>query len=186
MSALNSFDALLESHPLLRSALALATEAHEGQTRHHGPPYILHPISVARRLFDAAPQGAQPDLELCAAGLLHDALEDSKSVTPARVEAVAGPRVLSLVSAVTRPHGVAKAEYLAGLARHPDRDVRRLKIADRTDNLRDLVLQSDRRFTERYVKETETFLVPLAQEVGGALERELVAALEAAHGHLGR
>lgn len=181
-SRLGDFDSQLDASPLLRAALDLATEAHRGQTRHHGPPYILHPISVARRLFAATPEGTEPDLELCAAGLLHDALEDSEAVTAERIEAVAGPRVRALVEAVSKPAGMAKKDYLAALATAPI-DARRLKVADRTDNLRDLLLQSDRSFTERYVAETETYLVPLAREVGGTLERHLLDALDAARAH---
>src|SRR4030065_487955 len=56
---------------LIRRAYAAARQAHEGQVRRTGDPYITHPLAVAHILA-----GYGLDAETIAAALLHDALED--------------------------------------------------------------------------------------------------------------
>lgn len=58
---------------LIEKAYHVARDAHEGQTRKSGEPYIVHPLCVAI-IFSGA--GAF-DKETIAAGLLHDVLEDT-------------------------------------------------------------------------------------------------------------
>ena len=80
----------------LSLAFSVARRAHEGHTRGgHGRPYFEHPIQVAEILRD---QGY--DEAVCAAGLLHDVVEDS-GLTVSDVGHRFGPRVAGLVAALT-------------------------------------------------------------------------------------
>ena len=55
---------------MLERAIAIACEAHEGQTDKGGRPYILHPLHIMNRCL--------PNLELATIGVLHDVVEDSE------------------------------------------------------------------------------------------------------------
>ena len=90
-------DAAAERSALVRLALETATEAHAGQVRNGsgGLPYIEHPKAVAERLA-AAGYGD----EVLAAGLLHDAVEDSELTVEELRERVGEP-VASLVAALS-------------------------------------------------------------------------------------
>jgi len=87
----------LPPSPLIRAALATATEAHAGQIRNGagGIPYIDHPVAVAELL---AAHG-WPD-EVLAAALLHDVVEDSEA-TLEDLRAEFGDRVAELVAALS-------------------------------------------------------------------------------------
>ncbi|MBK5219661.1 MAG: HD domain-containing protein [Thermoleophilia bacterium] len=87
----------LPPSPLVRTALAAATEAHAGQIRNgaSGIPYIEHPVAVAELLAEHG----WPD-EVLAAALLHDVVEDSdKGVADLRKQF--GERVAGLVEALS-------------------------------------------------------------------------------------
>ena len=81
---------------VLRRAYALADQAHQGQTRDDGAPYIEHPLRVAEILADL-----QMDLPTIVAGLLHDVVEDT-SVDLATIEQQFGAEVARLVDGVTK------------------------------------------------------------------------------------
>ena len=57
---------------LLQTAYNVAFEAHKGQLRKEGSPYISHPVAVATILIEL-----HLDIETVCAGLMHDVLEDS-------------------------------------------------------------------------------------------------------------
>jgi (p)ppGpp synthase/HD superfamily hydrolase len=80
---------------LLGEALAVAAEAHRGQTRHDGSPYLAHPLRVCELLAEA---GA--DETTLAAALLHDGVEDSELTVGAVVERF-GIEIGELVGALT-------------------------------------------------------------------------------------
>jgi len=168
-----NFDDARRNSPLLQAAFELARRGHDGQFRKHGPPYIEHPVAVAKRLWELS--GAM-DEELVAAAFLHDTLEDTE-VTRGEIATACGARVLRLVEAVTRSKTMPKPEYLAHLKDAPA-DVKALKVADRTENLRDVVGLGDVAFAKRYAEETEQFLLRLADEVPAGLGRGLREALE--------
>lgn len=81
---------------VVRNAYAIAREAHEGQRRASGEPYIDHPVAVADILLDL-----RLDVASIAAALLHDVVEDT-SVIKEQVEQFFGTEVAHLVDGVTK------------------------------------------------------------------------------------
>ena len=157
----------------LAAALARAEEAHAGQWRASGEPYIHHVVAVARILAEL-----QMDTETLMAALLHDVLEDS-GIQRADLEAEFGEGVARLVDGVTKmrlietlPGGIsereaAQAESLRKLLLAMAEDVRvvLIKLADRLHNIRTLEhLSADKQ--RRIARETLEVFAPLANRLG--------------------
>lgn len=157
----------------IRRAYFFAEQAHQGQIRRSGEPYITHPLAVAHVLAMM-----HMDNETIMAGLLHDVIED----TPVSREALAaefGEEVALLVDGVsklaqaafeTRRH--AQAENLRKMLLAMSRDIRVIivKLADRLHNMRTLGhLQADKR--RRIAHETLDIYAPIAQRLGMNLMR---------------
>ena len=87
-------------------AAAFAADKHRNQRRkdHARTPYINHPLAVARVL---AEEGAVKDLEILAAAILHDTLEDT-ATTRRELERKFGARIAALVSEVTDDKSLPK------------------------------------------------------------------------------
>src|SRR5262245_54479172 len=122
---------------LIRSAYAVAREAHEGQKRASGEPFIDHPVAVAGILLDL-----RLDVASIAAALLHDVVEDT-SVTKEQVEQAFGHEVAHLVDGVTKLTALeaqTKEEAQVGtyrkmfIAMADDPRVVLVKLADRLHN----------------------------------------------------
>ncbi|TXG63376.1 hypothetical protein EZV62_010370 [Acer yangbiense] len=88
---------------LVHNALKLAFEAHDGQKRRSGEPFIIHPVEVARILGEL-----ELDWESIAAGLLHDTVEDTNVVTFERIEEEFGPIVRHIVEGETKVSKLGK------------------------------------------------------------------------------
>lgn len=122
---------------LLKQAFALASEAHEGQSRKDGrSPYIGHPTAVAQRLARA---GAGETV--IAAALLHDVVEDSDMTVGEVVERF-GIEVGELVSALTddrniEDYGDRKREHRARVE-EAGPQAAAIYAADKLVNVRDL------------------------------------------------
>ncbi|MCO5563413.1 hypothetical protein L7F22_017055 [Adiantum nelumboides] len=134
----------------VRSALKLAFEAHDGQKRKSGEPFIIHPVEVARILGEL-----ELDWETLAAGLLHDTVEDTNLVTFARIEEEFGPVVRRIVEGETKVSKLGKLQ--CGGSTSVSRDVKAddlrqmflamteevrviiVKLADRLHNMRTLM-----------------------------------------------
>ncbi len=179
-----SFDALLEKdipalrsnagHDLVVHAYHVADQAHEGQKRTSGEPYVQHCLAVANILADLG-----LDAPTIAAGLLHDTLEDTL-YTREQMEKDFGKEVLSLVEGVTklgqfdhldsqaaRSYDERELESLRKmfLAMVDDPRVILIKLADRLHNMRTLgVLPEERR--QRIARETLELFAPLANRLG--------------------
>lgn len=80
----------------LRQSYVVARNAHEGQTRSTGEPYIIHPVAVSRILAEM-----RLDIETLQAALLHDVIEDTE-VTKEELEAQFGNTVAELVDGVSK------------------------------------------------------------------------------------
>ena len=153
---------------LLEAAYEVASEAHEGQVRATGDPYIVHPLAVAEILA-----GYGLDAETLAAALLHDVVEDT-AVDLREVERRFGAEVALLVDGVTKLDRVKfssreeqQAATIRKMAIAMAKDIRVLiiKLADRIHNLRtiDPLPQEKQR---RVAAETLDVYAPLAHRLG--------------------
>ena len=157
-------------------AYLFGAEAHEGQHRLSGEPYIYHPIAAARILAEL-----RLDHKTIIAAILHDVIED----TPTAKEQIAtefGADVAELVDGVSKltqikfeSHAEAQAENFRKMILAMVRDIRVIlvKLADRLHNMRTLgVMRPDKR--RRIARETLDIYAPIANRLGiNALRVEL-------------
>jgi (p)ppGpp synthase/HD superfamily hydrolase len=123
---------------LLQSAAIFARDAHKGQVRDDGTPFISHPIIVARIITLLAPD----DENLIAAALMHDVIEDT-DFTYADLLGQFGPDIANLVHEVTHEgQQDSKGFYFPRL--HTQRGIM-LKFADRLSNLSDMDTWDEKR-----------------------------------------
>lgn len=161
---------------ILVRALTIAKQAHAGQVRDDGTPYIAHPLRVALSL---AQEFDVDDPELLCAALLHDAVEDAAHLTAAQIEQDFGPRVGHIVQLLTKPSDptLGRAEvnriYFGRLAQ-ADEDCKLVKLADKLDNLRDAVNAPDPAKRRRTAEEAQKFYLVLAQGLEDSLQRQRV------------
>ena len=152
----------------LRQSYVVARDAHEGQTRSSGEPYIIHPVAVSRILAEM-----RLDIETLQAALLHDVIEDTE-VTKEELEAQFGNTVAELVDGVSkldklkfRDRKEAQAENFRKMVLAMVQDIRviLIKLADRTHNMRTLgALRPDKK--RRIARETLEIYSPLAHRLG--------------------
>jgi len=139
-----------------------------GQSRDDGTPYVLHPLRVASMLVEE--MDVRDFKTLCVA-LLHDAVEDSAMVTLDEIAAECSPAIAELVRVLTKPpkqgrtHAEINSVYFPRIAQFPDETVRYVKLADRLDNVRDLVNCPDVPKRVRMLMETQTFYRDLVEAV---------------------
>jgi GTP pyrophosphokinase/guanosine-3',5'-bis(diphosphate) 3'-pyrophosphohydrolase len=153
---------------LLKEAYIVAREAHEGQMRSSGEPYITHPVAVAINLAKM-----NLDYETLMAALLHDVIEDT-STTKEDLANLFGNTVAELVEGVSKLDKLKfdnKEEMQAEnfrkmiLAMVQDIRVILIKLADRTHNMRTLEsLRPDKR--RRIARETLEIYAPIANRLG--------------------
>ena len=151
---------------VIERAFLRAEEAHEGQLRKSGAPYITHPVAVAEILADL---GLDPNT--IAAALLHDTVED----TPYSVELLRkefGEEIANLVDGVTKldrlTYGpTAEAETVRKMVVAMAKDIRVLviKLADRLHNARTWQYVSPES-SARKARETLDIYAPLAHRLG--------------------
>ncbi len=145
-----------------------AEQAHEGQRRRSGEPYIIHPLAVANNLADM-----HLDHQSLMAAMLHDVIEDT-GVPKDALAVQFGDIVTELVDGVsklTHIHFESKeeqqAENFQKMAMAMARDIRVIlvKLADRLHNLRTLgVMRPDKR--RRIARETLDIYAPIANRLG--------------------
>ncbi len=149
-------------------AYLFGAEAHEGQKRLTGEPYIYHPLAVARILADM-----QMDYKCLVAAILHDVIEDThtgkEQLTQAFDEEVA--ELVDGVSKLTQINFRSRAEAQAASFRKMllamTRDIRviMIKLADRLHNMRTLgVMRPDK--ARRIAVETLDIYAPIANRLG--------------------
>jgi len=136
---------------MLADAYAVAAQAHAGQVRRQGTPYLDHPLEVALILRE---QLGVSDPAMLAAALLHDAVEDSE-LTLADLRRF--PDLTQrLVALLTDPEpamtSTARRAHHAAIWKDPDATL--LKAADRLSNISDVIAQGDPAFGRRYIRKT--------------------------------
>ncbi len=149
-------------------AYLFSAEAHEGQHRKTGEPYIYHPVAVARILA-----GMHMDYQSIAAAILHDVIEDT-GIPKEQVEVEFGEEITALVDGVSKltqikfeSQAEAQAENFRKMLLAMVRDIRVIivKLADRLHNMRTLgVMRPDKR--RRIARETLDIYAPIANRLG--------------------
>ena len=149
-------------------AYLFGAEAHEGQSRRSGEPYIFHPLEVARILA-----GMHLDHHSIAAALLHDVIEDTGTTKEQLVKEF-GHAVAELVDGVSKltqikfeSRAEAQAENFRKMIMAMTRDIRviLIKLADRLHNMRTLgAMPPDKR--RLIARETLEIFAPIAQRLG--------------------
>jgi guanosine-3',5'-bis(diphosphate) 3'-pyrophosphohydrolase len=149
-------------------AFVVARDAHDGQMRSSGDPYITHPVAVAGILANMS-----LDHETLMAALLHDVIEDtnhSKEDLSEKFGVVVGDLVEG-VSKLDKIHfsstQEAQAENFRKMMMAMVQDIRviLIKLADRTHNMRTLgSLRPDKR--RRIARETLEIYAPIAHRLG--------------------
>ena len=154
---------------MIEKAFDLAKEAHNGQCRKSGEPYIIHPLWVAIILADL-----EMDKETIVAGMLHDVVEDT-AVTDGQIRQEFGEEVALLVDGVTKLGQLSyssdklevQAENLRKMFLAMAKDIRVIiiKLADRLHNMRTLQFMRPEKQKEK-ARETMDIYAPIAQRLG--------------------
>ena len=153
---------------MIDRAFALADQAHSGQRRRSGEPYICHPLSVAQILIDLG-----MDSESIAAALMHDVAEDT-DVTIDEIRAKFGPEVALLVDGVTKLTQIKfsnvedrQAENLRKMLLAMSQDVRVMiiKLSDRLHNMRTGDAWPEQKRRDKALETMEVY-APIAHRLG--------------------
>ena len=149
-------------------AYAYARDAHEGQFRKSGDPYIAHPVEATKLLTIL-----KPDLVTLQSGFLHDVPEDTEK-TVADVEREFGPSVAHIVAGMEK---LSKLKYRGEertlgslrkmfIAMSEDMRVILVKLADRLHNMTTLDFHPDPEKRHRIALETLNIYAPIADRLG--------------------
>ena len=173
-----------EYHPsadisMIEKAYRIAKQAHEGQKRKSGEPYIIHPLWVGIILAEL-----EMDKETIVAGILHDAVEDT-IMTRDDIEREFGAEVALLVEGVTKLGQLSyskdvdkmelQAENLRKMFLAMSKDIRVIivKLADRLHNMRTAQFWPPHKQKEK-ARETMDIYAPIAQRLGiSKIKKEL-------------
>lgn len=165
---------LLRYHPssdlsMIEKAYRIAYDAHEGQKRKSGEPYIIHPLCVAIILAEL-----ELDKETIVAGILHDVVEDTV-MTSEEITKEFSAEISLLVDGVTKLTQLdlsqdkieIQAENLRKMFLAMAKDIRviLIKLADRLHNLRTMQYQSPAKQIEK-CRETMDIYAPIAHRLG--------------------
>ena len=161
---------------LIRRAYDFSAQAHEGQLRRSGEPYLAHPLAVAEILT-----ALRLDVPAIVAGLMHDTIEDTIR-TRAQIEEEFGKDIARLVEGVTKigkihfkSYEETQAENFRKMLISMADDIRviLIKLADRLHNMR-TIEHLDLTQQKKIAQETIEIYAPLANRLGiGWMRSEL-------------
>ncbi len=161
---------------MLDKAYEIANNAHKGQFRYSGEPYVTHPVSVASMLLDLG-----LDSECLTAALLHDVVEDT-SVSLDKIKSTFGDSVALLVDGVTKLGQIKfssleeeQAENLRKMLLAMSKDVRvmLIKLCDRLHNMRTADAWKPQKRRDKALETMEVY-APIAHRLGmSAIQEEL-------------
>ncbi len=149
-------------------AYLFSADAHEGQKRLTGEPYIYHPIAVARILADM-----RMDHKCIIAAILHDVIEDT-GATKEQIAEAFDDEIAELVDGVSkltqinfRSRAEAQAASFRKMMLAMTRDIRviLIKLADRLHNMRTLDVMRPEK-CRRIARETLEIYAPIANRLG--------------------
>jgi GTP pyrophosphokinase len=167
LDGIHEYHPQADVEPVMR-AYVFAAKAHKGQERISGEPYLTHPLEVAGILTEL-----RLDTGTIAAGLLHDAVEDTHA-TLAEIKEFFGPEVAAVVDGVTKLSRIpfstreeAQAENIRKMILAMSKDIRVIlvKLADRLHNMRTLDPLPDAK-RRLIAQETLDIYAPLAHRLG--------------------
>lgn len=174
MQTIDALDSTLRSYlnaeqsQQVRRAYYFAEQAHHGQLRRSGEPYVTHPLAVAGILADM-----HMDHQSLMAAMLHDVIEDT-GIDKSAIGSQFGSTVAELVDGVSKLTQMEfdslaekQAENFQKMALAMARDIRVIlvKLADRLHNMRTLgVLRRDK--ARRIARETLDIYAPIAMRLG--------------------
>jgi guanosine-3',5'-bis(diphosphate) 3'-pyrophosphohydrolase len=155
---------------LVRRAYHYAEQAHDGQIRRSGEPYVTHPLAVAEILYDM-----HMDHQSLMAAMLHDVIEDT-GLTREALAAQFGETVANLVDGVSKLNKLnfnsntqaeVQAENFQKMALAMAKDIRVIlvKLADRLHNMRTLSAMKPEK-QRRIARETIDIYAPIANRLG--------------------
>ncbi|MCP4135499.1 MAG: bifunctional (p)ppGpp synthetase/guanosine-3',5'-bis(diphosphate) 3'-pyrophosphohydrolase [bacterium] len=153
---------------LVQRAYDYADEAHKGQVRLSGEPYIIHPLEIGIILADL-----KLDTTTITGALLHDVVEDT-GISLEKLKNQFNEEIALLVDGVTkissiknRSKATAQAETLRKMLIATIKDARVIiiKLADKLHNMRTLMFQPEEK-QQRIAKETLDIYAPMARRLG--------------------
>jgi guanosine-3',5'-bis(diphosphate) 3'-pyrophosphohydrolase len=160
----------IQDKKLLMRAFEFAKNAHKTQKRFSGEPFIIHPLNVAKILYEMG-----FDEKVIAAGLLHDTVEDT-GVTLEHLRREFGKEIADLVDGVTNISRIRsenikqhQAENIRKMLFSMVKDIRviLIKLADKLHNMRTLQWLDEKK-AQRIARETLDIYAPLAGRLGMA------------------
>ena len=153
----------------IRAAFDFAEQAHQGQKRKSGEPYIIHPLAVAQIIAEEL----HLDSESIIGALLHDCIEDTRA-THEQIAKLFSPTVANLVEGVSKLTRIQYAtkedeqmENLRKMLIAMSKDIRviLIKIADRLHNMRTMEYQSPAKQKQKSLETMEIY-APISHRLG--------------------
>jgi len=152
--------------PYIQVATALIGKSREG-----GGNMFRHQLDTMSILIDYK----YINSVLLKASLIHDVIEDIPEFNHNVLLSIdfESQDVFKLVQEVTRRIGESKSDFLTRIREKGSGNAKILKVADRISNMISLGFVNDLEFVDRYIKETEKYILPLAEEVNKDMLIEL-------------